>query len=142
MNQDELLRQQQRNMEASLAESQRLTSEIVSREATNNLSRAKSLNTQLRQQISDKEKNINQLNRTLENNSIQHIEKTSGFLSSVYPYYIKSKVYKNVVDNVLSHLSDSEALHYKELFKSIKSDKSKSDIALDIFNEKKRTSNF
>lgn len=142
MNQDELLRQQQRNMEASLAESQRLTSEIVSREATNNLSRAKSLNTQLKQQISDKEKNINQLNRTLENNSIQHIEKTSGFLSSVYPYCIKSKVYKNVVDNVLSHLSDSEALHYKELFKSIKSDKSKSDIALDIFNEKKRTSNF
>lgn len=142
MNQDELLRQQQRNMESSLAESQRLTSEIVSREAANNLARAKNLNNELKQQISGKEKNITKQMQALESNSLQHVEKTFDFLSSVYPYYIKSKVYKNVVDNVLSHLSDSEALHYKELFKSIKSDKSKSDIALDIFNEKKRTSNF
>lgn len=142
MNQDELLRQQQRNMEAALAESQRLTSEIVSREAANNLSRAKNLNAQLKQQISDKEKDINKLIHTLENNSVQHIEKTSDLLSSVYPYYIKSEVYKNVVDNVLEQLSDSEASHYREILENIKSDKSKSGIALDIFNGKQKTSNF
>lgn len=142
MNQDELLRQQQRNMEAALAESQRLTSEIVSREAANNLARAKNLNNELKQQISGKEKNITQQIQSLESNSLQHVEKTSDFLSSVYPYYIKSKVYNNVIDNLLSNLPESEASHYRELLKNIKSDKSDSDMIFNILNGKQKTSNF
>ena len=58
-------------------------------------------------------------------------------------YYIKNEIYKRVVDEVFSHLTEEEKNKYTQMFEDIYKEKLNNDVLyIEVYTKKRKTSNF
>lgn len=143
MNQDEFIRQQQRDFETSQTEHIKRNSELAVQRSEHNLELAKDKQNSLKKNISQQQSSVDKQRQIVSDLSNNNIQKTGDFFNSIYPYYLKNKIYQKVLEDIFMKCTGEEVEKYKQIFEELKKEKNKdSSFCIEVFNKQKKTSNF
>lgn len=92
----------------------------------------------------EKGKNLVKKEQILSKQEMQkNITQSSEAVKNIYPYHIKNEIYKRVIDEVFSHLTDEEKNKYTQMFADIYKEKLNDDVLyIEVYTKKRKTSNF